>query len=257
MAVLIFNYSYVKLRVMLKSQYANVFQHQDNLWWYKGMRVINEGLLKRYLPKNKSLKILDAGCGPGAALVYLSQFGEVIGVDISEEALQFAKKRGRVIKGDVSSLPFRDETFDVVVCLDVLYHQWVHVEKALSEMKRVLRKGGILFIREPAFDWFRSSEDIASQTKHRFTKEELQKDLNGSVNILKLTYVNFLLFPLAFIRRIPEVIGVKKKQGVSDLQAVPELLNTILFSIFRLESSLLLSLNFPFGTSVMCVAKKK
>ncbi len=242
---------------MLKGQYANIFHHQDNLWWYKGMRAINESLLKRYLPKNKSLKILDAGCGPGAALIYLSQFGEVTGVDISEEALRFAKKRGKVIKGDVSALPFKDGTFDVVVCLDVLYHKWVHVRKALSEMKRALRKGGILFIREPAFDWFKSSEDIASATKHRFTKEELRRELNGDAYILKLTYVNFLLFPLAFIKRIPEVIGIKKKQGVSDLQSIQSLLNTILFLIFRLEVPLLNYFNLPFGTSVVCVARKK
>lgn len=221
------------------------------------MRALNEKLLKKYLPKNKILKILDAGCGPGAALIYLSQFGEVIGVDISEEALQFAKKRGKVKKGDVSALPFEDETFDVVVCLDVLYHKWINVKKALLEMKRVLKKNGILFIREPAFDWFKSSEDIASATKHRFTKEELEKELSNSFNIIKLTYVNFFLFPLAFIKRIPEVIGIKKKQGVSDLQTVPSFLNMVLFSILRLETLLLSSFNFPFGTSVICVAKKK
>lgn len=241
---------------MLKSHYVDIFLHQDTHWWYKGMRAINESLLKRYLPKNKTLKILDAGCGPGAALVYLSQFGEVIGVDISEEALRFARKRGKVKKGDVSALPFKDATFDVVICLDVLYHQWVDVKKALFQIKRVLKKGGILFIREPALDWFRSSEDIASQTKHRFTKEELQKELNNSFNILRLTYVNFLLFPFAFIKRIPEVICIKKKKGLSDLQTVPPPLNKILFLIFRLETLFLHYLNFPFGTSVICVVKK-
>lgn len=221
------------------------------------MRVINESLLKRYLPKNKILRILDAGCGPGAALIYLAKFGDVIGVDISEEALKFAKKRGMVKKGDISKLPFEDQTFDVVVCLDVLYHQWVNVKRAISEMKRVLKPEGILFIREPAFDWFKSSEDIASQTKHRFSKEELRRELNGSVDILKLTYVNFLLFPIAFIKRIPEVIGIKTKQGVSDLQNVSPLLNKILFFLFRMEKTLLSYTNFPFGTSVLCVARKK
>lgn len=242
---------------MLKSQYANIFRHQDTLWWYKGMRAINEGLLNRYLPKGRTLKILDVGCGPGAALIYLSQFGDVVGVDISEEALRFAEKRGKVKKGDISALPFEDATFDVVICLDVLYHKCVDVKKAFLEMKRVLKESGVLLIREPAFDWFKSSEDIASQTKHRFTKEELQRELDSSFSIMKLTYVNFLLFPFAFIKRIPEVIGIKKKQGVSDLQAVSPFLNTMLFSILRLETLFLDSFNFPFGTSVICVAQKK
>lgn len=221
------------------------------------MKTINESLLEKYLPKNKSLRILDAGCGPGAALIYLAKFGDVIGVDISEEALRFARKRGMVKKGDISKLPFEDQTFDVVVCLDVLYHQWVNVKRAISEMKRVLKPGGILLIREPAFDWFKSSEDIASQTKHRFTKEELRRELNGSVDILKLTYINFLLFPLAFLKRIPEVIGMRKKRGASDIQEVSPLLNKILFSLFRMEKTLLSYTNFPFGTSVLCVARKK
>lgn len=196
------------------------------------MRSINESLLKKYLPKKKSLKILDAGCGPGAALVYLSQFGDVIGVDVSDEALKFARKRGKVIKGDISELPFKDKTFDVVVCLDVLYHKWVDVQKAFSELKRVLKPGGILFIREPAFDWFKSSEDIASATKHRFTKEELKKELGSSFVVVKLTYINFFLFPLALVKRIPEVVGFKKKRGVSDIQDAPPYLNKLLFTFF-------------------------
>lgn len=221
------------------------------------MRAINERLLKKYLPRNKALKILDAGCGPGAALVYLSQFGDVTGVDISDEALKFAKKRGRVIKADVAALPFRDKAFDVVVCFDVLYHRWVNVNSAISEITRVLRPGGIFLVREPAYDWFKSSEDIASQTAHRFTAGEIKYHLKDSFDILKLTYVNFFLFPLAFIKRLPQVIGIKKKRGVSDASDISLVLNNLLFLIFRIESRLITHLNFPFGTSVICVAKKK
>lgn len=242
---------------MLKSQYANIYYHQDTLWWYQGMRAINESLLTKYLPKKKNLKILDAGCGPGAALLYLKKFGDVTGVDISDEALKYASKRGKVKKGDIASLPFKDKTFDVVVCFDLLYHKWVNTKKAISEIVRVLKPGGIFLVREPAFDWFRSSEDIASQTRHRFTKEELRRELSSSFEVLKLTYVNFFLFPLAFIKRIPEVIGIKKKRGVSDLQTVSPLLNKLLFSIFQQEQFLLHHLNFPFGTSVIAVARKK
>lgn len=241
---------------MLKSQYKNIFDHQDTLWWYKGMRVIQESFLRQYLPKQKDIKILDVGCGPGAALLYLAKFGDVIGVDKSQEALKFARRRGKVKRGDIQSLPFDDETFDAVTCFDVLYHKWVNIDKALGEIKRVLKKEGVLFIREPAFDWFRSSEDIASQTKHRFTKEELARKLESSFTILRLTYLNFLLFPLAFIKRIPEVVGIKKLQGISDVQSVPALLNTILFNALRLEKLLLIFFNLPFGTSVICVAKK-
>lgn len=221
------------------------------------MAAINTSFLNKYLPKKNNLKILDAGCGPGAALLYLSRFGDVLGVDISDEALKFAKKRGKVKKADISSLPLKDKTFDVVVCLDVLYHKWVDAKKAFLEIKRVLKPGGILLIREPAFDWFRSSEDVASQTKHRFTTRELKRELENSFDILKLTYANFFLFPVAFLKRLPEVIGMKRKKGVGDASSVSPLLNNILFFIFRTEPLLLEYINFPFGTSVLCVARKK
>ena len=107
------------------------------------MQAIQETFLKQYLPKQKKIRILDAGCGPGAALIYLAKFGDVIGVDVSEDALKFARKRGKVRKGDIANLPFKSETFDVVVCLDVLYHKWVDTKRAFYELKRVLKKGGI------------------------------------------------------------------------------------------------------------------
>lgn len=220
------------------------------------MAEINTTLLENYLPKDGKLKILDVGCGPGAALIYLSKFGDVIGIDKSDEALKFARTRGKVIKGDISSLPFEKETFDLVVCLDVLYHKWVNTEKALLEIKRVLKSRGTVLIREPAYDWFKSSEDIASQTKHRFTTGEIKNKFQNSFDILKLTYVNFFLFPIAFVKRLPEVLGVKAKKEVGDATSIPSFLNNFLLFIFRIERALIAHVNFPFGTSVLLVAKK-
>lgn len=255
---MIFKFCYVKLRVMLKSQYGNIFKYQDSYWWYKGMAAINTMLLKKFLPKNKKLQILDVGCGPGAALLYLSRFGDVMGVDLSDEALKFARKRGKVRKADISSLPFEDESFDAVVCLDVLYHEWVKDNnKALLEIKRVLKPRGIFLLREPAYNWFRSSEDIVDFTKHRFTKKEIEKDLSKSFEILKITYANFFLFPLAFMKRIPQVIGLQKKQNKSDFFDINPVLNEILFLFINFESKIIQRFNFPFGTSVVAVARKK
>lgn len=243
---------------MLKSQYGNIFKHQDSYWWYKGMAAINSALLKKYLPKNKKLKILDVGCGPGAALLYLSKFGEVTGVDLSDEALKFAKKRGKVKKADISSLPFKDASFDVVTCLDVLYHAWVKDNnRALLQINHVLKPGGIFLLREPAYDWFRSSEDIVDFTKHRFTKKEIEEELSESFKLLKITYANCLLFPLAFIKRIPQVIGFQKKQNKSDFFGIHPLLNKVLFAFINAESKVIGNINFPFGTSVVAVARKK
>jgi len=63
---------------------------------------------------------------------------DTLGVDISEDALKFARKKGKVQKASIMSLPFQDNSFDVVFCFGVLYHAWVNDEnKAIREFHRV------------------------------------------------------------------------------------------------------------------------
>src|SRR3972149_3534197 len=115
---------YDKIQEMLKSHYRDVWENQDKHWWYLGMNVINKSLLDEFLPKKKNLKILDAGCGPGATLPLLQNYGDALGVDLSEEALKYARSLGKVQKGDITKLDFKNASFDVVVCMDVIYHLW-------------------------------------------------------------------------------------------------------------------------------------
>ena len=241
---------------MLKRHYLDVAQNQDRHWWYQGMVAINKSLLDNYLPKKKGLKILDAGCGPGAMLPHLAKYGDVIGVDISEDALKYAKKRGKVKKGDITNIDFKDETFDLVVCMDVLYHMWVKDEtSALKEFNRVLKKDGILLLREPAYDWMRGNEDKGSLTARRFSQRVLKQKLeNSSFQVKKITYVNFFLFPLLLLVRI--LTGFGSKRGSSDMSIPPNFINQSLFNILKLESALLRFVSLPFGSSLICVARK-
>lgn len=243
---------------MQKSHYKDLFNNQDTLWWYRGMRLINTTLLDKYLPQKKRLKILDAGCGAGAALEYLSKYGETIGVDISDEALKFAVRQGKVLKADITNLPFKDSSFDLVFCYGVLYHMWVKDErKALDEFRRVLKSGGILLLEEPAYDWFMGNEDVISFGKHRFTASELIMLLKEcSFKTLRSTYINSLLFPLGIVKRLPEITGLRPRRPVSDIFQMPGIVNFIFLKVLQLESKLLKYINFPFGMSVICIARK-
>lgn len=243
---------------MLKSHYEDIAQNQDTHWWYMGMIVINESLLNTFLSKGEKAKILDAGCGPGAMLPLLQKYGDVIGVDISEEALKYAKKRGKVIKGDIMKLDFKDNTFDLVVCMDVLYHMWVKDEtKALKEFNRVLKKDGILLLREPAYNWLRGNEDRGSLTARRFSKMSISKNLaNCGFRIVKLTYANFFLFPLVLMVRLVGSLKPKSKQGQSDFFILPTFVNQLLYSFLKTERFLMRFVSLPFGSSLICVAKK-
>lgn len=241
---------------MLKSHYRDVAKNQDKHWWYLGMAEINNSLIKTFLSKQNNLKILDAGCGPGAMLPSLSNYGDVIGVDLSSVALKYAKKRGKAIKGDITNLKFKDQAFDLVVCMDVLYHMWVKDELvALAEFNRVLKLGGILLLREPAYNWLRGNEDVGSLTQRRFQKKELENKIKkSSFKVLKISYANFFLFPILLIVRI--LTGISGKRGSSDMSIPPIFINQLLFRVLKTEASILKLISLPFGSSLICVAIK-
>lgn len=86
--------------------------------------------------------ILDAGCGNGFLLNAISNkshYRRLAGVDMSETALKFVKTEK--IKGSISSLPFGDKSFDLVVCAEVMEHLPFSVfNDALRQLQRVSRK---------------------------------------------------------------------------------------------------------------------
>ena len=95
-------------------------------------------------------KVLDLGCGAGFLCNALAEKGhKVSGVDLSESSLETARRYDRTesveyICANVYSLPFQNETFDVVCAMDVLEH--IEEPKLLiAEASRVLKKGGLFF----------------------------------------------------------------------------------------------------------------
>jgi ubiquinone/menaquinone biosynthesis C-methylase UbiE len=103
-------------------------------------------------------RILDCGCGPGSITVGLAQWapdGETVGIDLGAEQLDGARALARDLgvknvtfrQGDIFDLPFEDDSFDLVFSQTVLFHI-PDPEKALAEIKRVLRPGGLVALRD-------------------------------------------------------------------------------------------------------------
>ena len=97
--------------------------------------------------------VLDVGCGTGRWLRRLEEHGlSGIGIDQSSEMLALARKKGTlspIVSGEVQNLPFRDESFEYVSAVTVIQHIPPQEQvRALSEMVRVLRPGGYLFLIE-------------------------------------------------------------------------------------------------------------
>ena len=104
------------------------------------------------------LRVLDFGCGPGTISVGLARAvdpGEVHGIDMEESQIGLARAAAEAgghanatfHVGDVTALPFEDNSFDVAHCHAVLMHV-PDTKAALAEVKRVLKPGGIISSRE-------------------------------------------------------------------------------------------------------------
>ena len=104
--------------------------------------------------KRKVERVLDLGCGNGRHAIYFAREGfTASGIDISETAIDWAKnwaeREGLDVDfrvGDISKLPFEDQTFDVIVSHGVLDHvPMVQAQKAMAEAARVLTSGGLFY----------------------------------------------------------------------------------------------------------------
>lgn len=104
------------------------------------------GLLK------KGQKVLEIGTGSGKMLRYLKEQGHnVVGADVNDECIQFAKDRfGIEVRKltDKNKLPFKDNSFDIILSFDVLEHI-PDTDIHLQEVKRVLKPGGYYLLTTP------------------------------------------------------------------------------------------------------------
>jgi hypothetical protein len=126
----------------------------------------------------------------------------------------------------------------------------------LQHLSELLNKNGQILITVPAFDFLFSNKDKVLLHYRRYTKKNIKKIISKYFNITKLSYYNFFLFiPIVIsiiclkIFRVSFIDYVEKKPNI--------ILNSILFQIFNSEKFLLNFLNFPFGISLIALAKKK
>ena len=247
---------------MEQGEYRRLYELEETMWWFRGMKQISTALLDRFVGPDKkpeTLALLDAGCGTGGMLSALERYGAVTGLDYSKDALHFARERDHatLTRGTVSRLPFANDSFDLVTSFDVLYHLEVSDdEEALREIARVLRPRGTFLVRVPAFEALRSQHDEAVHTRQRYGKRELTAKLRAAGLEPKLvSYANCLLFPIAVLRRVAERLLSSGREG-SEVEAAGPVLNETLLLPLRIESWLLRHTSLPFGLSLVAVAEK-
>ncbi len=244
---------------MEQHTYAIMDEAEGSHWWFVGRRAILESFLKQIIqsPQSKvqSPKILDVGCGTGANLEMLAQFGEAEGVDVSDDALEFCRQKGlKAQKGLAEALPFDDESYNIVTALDVIEHLDDDIA-GLKEMFRILRPGGKTLIFVPAFMWLWGVQDDISNHRIRYTKKQIIERLEAAgFEIERATYANWTFFiPILAGRKLMKITGIKPE---SENNVNVPALNGIFGKLFGAERIWLKNFDFPFGVSIIVIAKK-
>jgi ubiquinone/menaquinone biosynthesis C-methylase UbiE len=243
------------IQIMESYLYDDLYQLEETHWWHRNKRELVISLLSHFFPKKK-IRIVDVGCGTGKNVETFSKFGTCWGLDMAGKAIAFCKKRGlsHIKKGTAEQTGLPEQYFDVVTLLDVLEH--TDDKKTLMEMRLILQRGGLLIITVPAYMWMWSRWDTVLHHKRRYGKHDLEKVLEDTgfrIKIRSFVYA-FLLFPVLLIRFIKSR-NAKEEYG-SDFQLSNPFLDTVLFTLCRIEAWFVIRGLLPFGTSILVVAEK-
>jgi ubiquinone/menaquinone biosynthesis C-methylase UbiE len=129
-------------------------------WKYRYLRQA-QGRVISLLNLDENTHFLDIGCGTGWAMGQAANRvdgkGLFYGVDLSPKMIEKAKVNfsGRdnfhFLQANSESIPLDDNFFDVIICTNS-FHHYLHPDKALKEMYRLLKKGGQLYILDPLAD---------------------------------------------------------------------------------------------------------
>lgn len=244
---------------MKNVEYYNILENEDTHFFYVSVHELVLKLVDQHHRPDKSSKVLDAGCGVGGLALKLRRYGEVTALDANETAIELSSRRGlNAVKGSIEQLPFEDEAFDLITCVDVIYHSDVTSDaRALAELFRVLRPGGTLVMRVPARRELYSQHDVLVKTARRYSVNEVRNLLNASgFALARLSYCQSPLYIPALLKGFVERRS-KEKHGHSAVGQVPPLLSSIISSVLNIENRLLLNrIDMPIGIGVIAVASK-
>jgi SAM-dependent methyltransferase len=240
--------------------YQQFAQLEESHFWFIGRRRIFFHLLDRELAGRRGLSILEIGCGAGGMIGPLSRYGQVTGMDISQDLMRFCRSRGlaRMVVGSGYDLPIRRGSLDLIAMFDTIEHIPDDV-RVLRQCREALKPGGLVFLSVPAYQFLYSNNDRVAHHQRRYTGAEVRRKLaEAGFAPVKVTYFNSFLFPLI----LPVVLLKKLKErffpvgdttNLSHRFATP--VNRVFTEIMASERLLLSEIEFPFGHSIIGIGR--
>jgi ubiquinone/menaquinone biosynthesis C-methylase UbiE len=236
-------------------------------WWSLGMWRLAMHWLTTALNGRSGLRALDVGCGTGMTVARLAarpQIGDVVGLDVSHAALELARPRAdRWVRGSARALPFAAGCFDLVTCFDVLQHLPAGADRqAVSELRRVLRKGGLALLR--ANGRLGSSRLEAGGTVYRLDQLSAVIESSG-LRVVRASYANCLPALVAEIRGCLRLSSLSSRAvqghpaGGGLRNRVPSpAINRVMGRISASEAFVAgrLGITLPFGHSTLVLAER-
>jgi 2-polyprenyl-6-hydroxyphenyl methylase/3-demethylubiquinone-9 3-methyltransferase len=178
------------------------YNKQGSTWWnpngpFYVLKSMNEPRFKffdKFISSWRDLNVLDIGCGGGFTCEFIAKKGATVsGIDLSDVSIEAAKihaKESDLIidyrGGTAENLPYEDDRFDVITCIDVLEHV-EDVAKVIAEVKRVLKPGGV-FLFDSINKTFKSK--LIMIWLLEYIKKEIPKgthDWNMFINPFQMT----------------------------------------------------------------------
>jgi len=232
-------------------------RRESSSWWSMTRRKLLRDAALQAVRGKRDARILDFGCS--AQLEFSSSPAiRVLNAHSLLPVLAF-----RQIEGDQSLICTRSEelaltsnSFDAVVAGDVLQTLPDDLA-ALRELRRVLKDGGSLCLTVPAYPWLWGEEDEARGHQRRYTASELRRKLNNcGFEISRVSY----LVAVGFVPSVIERLGkntFRKSVALHRASAdTPAWANTAMVLLLEGERQLIRFINLPFGTRLVCWARK-
>jgi len=238
-------------------------QHEKTHWWFTARKEILETVIRKLIKKKKyslPLDILNVGPAGGSTSIMLESFGKVKSLEFDDDLFDYCKNVQKidVDKGSITELPYHDESFDIACAFDVLEHV-EDDKKAIKELKRVVKTGGMILITVPASQFLWSHHDDVNYHFRRYTKTSInQLAKSPGLSLFYSTYFNFFLFfPILAARVLEKLKSRNNNKSDFDKFQINKTKNKILHSIFKTEKKIMFPAKFPFGVSFFSAFIKK